>query len=144
MSQKIIDRAAKVVAGKTGGGNEGYCVLALIDSEGYPTASTLSVSKADGIKEMTFCVQLDGNKANRIKDCNRASVCFAAMEHNITLVGAVEILTAPEIKKEMWYDGLQHVFEKGADDPNYGVLRFKTKRYNIFFTDNFEFAAGAL
>ena len=131
MNQAIIDRACEIIAGKAGRGNEGHCVLALIDKEGYPTASTLSLSKADGIKYMTFCVGLDSNKAHRIGACNRASVCFSSAEYNITLVGAIEILTDPEIKKEMWYDGLENHFT-GADDPGYCVLRFKTKRYNLF------------
>ena len=144
MSEKTIGKAVKVITAKTGGGNEGHCVLALIDNEGFPTASTIAVSKADGIKELTFCVELNGNKANRIRDCNRASVCFSTEEHNITLVGTIEILTDPLIKKEMWYDGLQHIFTEGAGDPNYCVLRFKTKRYNLFFSDEFDHATGTL
>lgn len=144
MSQKIIDRAVKTIAGKTGGGDEGYCVLSLIDDEGFPTASVLSVSKADGISEVTFCTGLDEKKVSRIKACNRASVCFGSIEHNITLVGTIEVVTDPEVKKAMWYDGLQFMFEGGAEDPNYCVLRFKTKRYNLFFTDDYEHAEGTL
>jgi general stress protein 26 len=143
MSQKAIDRAVKVIAEKVGGGDEGHCVMALIDKEGYPTASTLSVSKADGIKGMTFCTGLDSNKAIRISDCNRASICFTSSKHNITLVGTVEVLTDPAIKKEMWYDDLGGVFT-GFDDPNYCVLRFKTNRYSLFFTDDYENAVGTL
>ena len=131
MSQEVIDRAAEIIAEKAARGNEGHCVLALIDKEGYPTASTISLSKADGIRDLTFCIELGSNKAHRIGDCNRASVCFSSAEYNITLVGTIEILTDPEIKKEMWYDGLENHFT-GADDPGYCVLRFKTKRYNLF------------
>ena len=144
MSQKTIDKAAKVISGKAGGGNEGYCVLALIDSEGFPTASTLSVSKADGIREVTFCTGLDDNKALRIAACNRACVCFASEEYNISLVGTIEVLTDPEIKKEMWYEGLEYHFPGGALDPDYCVLRFQTTRYNLFFTDEYDVAAGTL
>jgi general stress protein 26 len=141
MSQKTIDKAVAVIAEKTGGGDEGYCVLALIDKEGYPTASTVSVSKADGISSITFCTDLDSNKVIRVGNCNRASVCFASMEHNITLVGTIEVLTDPAIKKEMWYDDLGGMFT-GFDDPNYCVLRFKTIRYNLLFTDDYENVIG--
>ena len=48
MHDKIIDRAAEIVAKKCG--NAGYCTLTLIDIDGYPTAATISVSKAEGIK----------------------------------------------------------------------------------------------
>ena len=134
MNQEIIKRAEEVIAGKESRGDGGYCVLALIDKEGYPTASTLSVSKADGIKQMTFCTGLESNKAIRIKDCSRASICFTSAEYNITLVGDIEIVTDSETKKEMWYNGLEYHFT-GADDPNYCVLRFTTKRYSLFFVD---------
>jgi len=53
MNQEIISRACEIIGTKTGGiggGMEGHCVLALIDENGYPTASTLTISKANGIK----------------------------------------------------------------------------------------------
>jgi general stress protein 26 len=131
MNDDLIAKADDIIKKKAGTGNEGYCVLALIDEKGFPTASTLSVSKADGINCLTFCVELEGNKAKRIEKCNRASVCFNDIDYNITLIGTIEILTDPEIKKEMWYEGLEHHF-KGIEDPNYCVLRFKTLRYNLF------------
>ena len=130
MNTEIITRAGEIVASKTGGGNEGYCALALIDDDGFPTASTISASKADGINWITFCTGLGSNKAKRIEKCNRASVCFDSIDHNITLVGTIEVLTDPEIKKEMWYEGLESIFS-GPEDPNYCVLRFRTKRYNL-------------
>jgi general stress protein 26 len=131
MNKEVIDRACEIIAGKAGRGNDGHCVLALIDKEGYPTASTISVSKADGMSFLTFCTDVNSNKVHRIRACNHASVCFSSAEYNITLVGTVEILTDTEIKKEMWYDGLEGHFS-GADDPTYCVLRFKTLRYNVF------------
>lgn len=131
MNEEIIARAGEIIAKKTGGGNEGYCVLALIDKDGYPTASTISASKAEGINRITFCTGLGSNKADRIKQCSHASVCFNAIDHNITLVGTIEILTDLDIKKEMWYKGLEENFD-GPEDPNYCVLLFKTERYNLF------------
>jgi len=128
MNQEIINKAGEIVAKNTG--EAGYCALALIDLDGYPTASTISAAKADGIKWLTFCTGLSSPKVDRIKKCNRASVCFNSAEYNITLVGTIEILTAPDVKKEMWYGGLTHHFS-GPEDPNYCVLKFKTERYNL-------------
>jgi general stress protein 26 len=130
MNEEIIARAGEIVASKTGGGNEGYCVLALIDNDGFPTTSTISASKADGINWITFCTGIGSNKTKRIEKCNRASVCFDSIDHNITLVGTIEVLTDPQIKKEMWYKGLENHFN-GPEDPNYCVLRFRTNRYNL-------------
>jgi len=131
MNREVIARAEEIIAQKTGGGNEGYCTLALIDEDGYPTASTISISKADGLRWLTFCTGLGPGKADRIKQCDRASVCINSDAYNITLVGTIEVLTDPETKKEMWYDGLEHHFS-GPDDLGYCVLRFTTRRYNLF------------
>lgn len=128
MNEEIISRAEEIVAQNTG--ERTYCTLALIDLEGYPTVSTITASKADGINWLTFCTGLGSDKTNRILKCNRASVCFNSNEYNITLVGIIDIITDPNVKKEMWYGGLVNHFS-GPQDPNYCVLRFKTERINL-------------
>lgn len=140
MHEPIIQRAGDIIQGRTGGGNEGYCALALISPEGYPTVSTISISKADGIKWLTFCTGL-GSKDARIKHSNKAGVCVNSEEYNISLIGTIEIITTPEVKKDMWYDGLEHHFS-GWDDPNYCVLKFTTEQYNLFV--DWQSARGAL
>jgi len=131
VSKEIITKAAGIIAGKAGE-MSGYCTIALIDEEGYPTASTISISKSKGIEWLTFCVSLDDNKARRIGKCNRASVCVSSLEYNITLVGTAEIITDREIKKEMMLPGACEIWPGGADDPDYCVLRFTTRRYNLY------------
>ena len=135
MNDTRIQKAAAIIAKNCSHtapeGVMPYCVLALLDAEGYPTASTLTAAKSDGLKELTFCTGLGSNKAKRIKGSSRASVCFSADDYNITLVGDVEIVTDPAVKQNQWYNGLEHHF-KGPDDPEYCVLRFRTKRYGLF------------
>lgn len=139
MNEKIISRAGEIVAQNTG--ERTYCTLALIDLEGYPTVSTITASKSDGINWLTFCTGLGSDKSNRIIKCNRASVCFNSNEYNITLVGTIEIITDPDVKKEMWYGSLVNHFS-GPLDPNYCVLRFKTESYNVLV--DWEEAQGRL
>jgi general stress protein 26 len=146
MNQAIIEKAAAVIQAKTGyvgNGMEGYCALALIDENGYPSASTLTISKADGIKWITFLSGLKSNKAKRIDKCNRGCVCINSPKYNITLVGTIEVLTEPDIKKEMWQEPLGHMYS-GPDDPEYCVIRFNTERYNLFFADDGSQAKGTL
>lgn len=128
MHQEIIKKAGEIIQKNTGVGT--HCVLALMDLDGYPTASTITASKADGIKWITFCTGLGTPRVKRIEKCSRASVCFNSEDFNITLVGTMEVLTDPHIKKEMWYEGLANHFN-GPEDPNYCVLRFNTVRYNL-------------
>lgn len=130
MNVEIIKRAGEIIAKKIA--DFGHCTLALIDEDGCPTASTITASKACGIEWITFCTGLAGNKAIRARKCDRASVCFnQSGDHNITLVGTIEVITDAEVKREMWYDGLKNHCS-GPDDPGYCVLRFKTERYNLF------------
>ena len=146
MSQETIRQANDIINAKTGyvgGGMEGYAALSLIDEEGYPTTSTLTIVKADGIKWLTFATSPDDNKAKRIEKCSRASVCINSSEYNITLVGTIEIVTDMEIKKDMWLEpmnGSEHW--TGYDDPNFCVLRFTTERYNLYV--GYEEARGNL
>lgn len=129
MENETILKAGEIIAKNAQ--ENGYCTLALIDLEGYPTASTISASKNDGINWITFCTGLHWPKSDRIRKCNRASVCFNSIDHNITLVGTIELITDQEVKNEMWCSDLSDYF-KGPNDPDYCVLRFETKRYNIF------------
>ena len=145
MNQEVISRAEKIIMSKAdyiGGGMEGYCALSLIDEGGYPTASTLTISKADGIKWLTFLSGLKSNKAKRIDKYNRGCVCINSLKYNITLVGTLEVLTQPDIKNEMWQEPLGNMYS-GPDDPEYCVIRFATQRYNIFFDDG-KSAVGTL
>lgn len=129
MSQEIIEKAGQIIEQNTALGT--YCTLALIDNEGYPTASTITAAKSEGIERIFFGTGLASNKVKRIEKCNRAAICFnAGGDYNITLVGTIEVVIDPTFKREMWYSGLENHFS-GADDPNYCVLRFKTERYNL-------------
>ncbi len=128
MYEEIIRKAGEIIARQTR--ESTYCVLALVDFDGYPTVSTLTASKTEGIRRVTFCTGLNSTKARRVSKDNRASVCFNSPEHNITLTGTIKISTDPELKREMWYGGLVNHFS-GPDDPNYCVLCFTTERYNL-------------
>ncbi len=128
MNDEIICRADEIIAQNIG--EKTYCSLSLIDLEGYPTVSTITASKADGIRWLAFCTGLGSDRIKRIAQCNKASVCFNSDEYNITLVGVIEVITDPEVKKEMWYNGLANHFS-GPQDPNYCVLYFRTERYNL-------------
>ena len=131
MNEKVKARAGEIITGLAGQDN-GYCTLALIDKDGFPTASTVSIIKADGIKQFTFGVSLNDNKARRVQACNRASVCVNSQEYNITLVGTAEIMTDAESKQDLWQPWFSEIWTGGVADPDFCVLRFTTQRYNLW------------
>lgn len=147
MKQEVISKAEEIIHSKAGFkdklGMEGYVTIALIDENGYPTASTYVIIKADGIKWLTFGTGSDRDIVKRINKNNRGSVCINSTDFNITLVGTFEILTDPIIKKEMWIpNSAMDNHWNGPDDPQFCLLRFTTERYNLFV--GFKEAKGTL
>jgi len=137
--QMLIEKASKIINSRTASSETGnwetaIAILALIDDNGFPTASTLSMAGADGVNEISFVTGLGANKVNRINKSNKASVCINSGHYNITLVGIIEVLTDAQTKKDTWYEGCEHHFTS-VEDPNYCVLKFTTKRYCIYIGD---------
>lgn len=130
MHAELIRKAEDIIRQNTG--PDAYCVMALMDQDQYPTASTITPSRSEGIRWITFCTGLGSNKTNRIQICSRAAVCFNTNgAYNVTLIGTIEVVTDLAAKQESWYEGLENHFS-GADDPHYCVLRFQTERYNLW------------
>ncbi len=141
MRDRIIARAGEIVAQRMGGGNRGFCTLALMDEDGYPAMTTISVSKADGIKWLTFCTSLRANSVLRARRSCKAGVCVNSEGYHIALSGTIEVITDEAVKQEMWYQDLKQSFS-GPQDPDYCVLRFSTERYNLLI--DWQEARGSL
>ena len=149
MSQAVVKRAEALINSKSEyktGDMEGYAALSLIDDNGYPSATTFCITRADGIKWLTFNTAVDGREyAKRISKNNKACVCINSSAYTINLVGTAEASTDPETRKENWLplmDGGPHW--SGPDDPQLLIIRFTTERYTITFADNGTYAAGNL
>jgi len=148
MNHEVIKRASELINSMTEyklGGMEGYAALSLIDDNGYPSATTFSITKADGINWLTFNTATDRPYAERINKNNKACVCINSGAYTINLVGRAEALTDIETKKENWLplmDDMPHW--SGVNDPTLLIIRFTTERYTITFADDGAYAAGNL
>lgn len=146
MNQEVVKRASELINSMSEyklGGMEGYAALSLIDENGYPSATTFCITKADGINWLTFNTATDRPYANRIKKNNKACVCINSTAYTINLVGTVEACTDMETKKDNWFPFFEDgVHWTGVDDPTLLILRFKTERYTITF--NGSYAADSL
>ena len=146
MSEKIVARASELINSMTEyklSGMKGYAALSLIDENGYPSATTFCITRADGINWMTFNTATDRPYTARINKNNKACVCINSDEYTINLVGTAEALTDMETKRENWLpffdDGVHWT---GVDDPTLLILRFTTERYTITFADDGSYTAG--
>ena len=108
-------------------------VMAQTDELGYPSASMISASRANGTDWIAFCVFNNSNKSKRVRKDPRA--CVYLFENKsfsgISLTGKIEIITDLEVKRQMWYDELAEHFKEPENDC-WCVLMFKPERYNIF------------
>ena len=134
MNNSLIEKAVEIVSVEYAS-----CALGLIDLNGNPTVSAITVAKHDGLKWITFVTGKRSNKVQRIMKCDKASICFFSLEplYNITLCGKIEVITDLDVKKEMWYDGCEEHWES-YEDENFCILRFTTERYNICVGDEEE------
>ena len=87
MNEKIIERAGEIIALRSGVPKY-FCTLAFVDPDGYRHTTTISISKSEGIRWLTFCTGT-GAKADIINRCNKASVCINSAECHIALTGTI-------------------------------------------------------
>lgn len=59
------------------------------------------------------------------------------MEQAYVFSGNVEIVTNPQIRKEMWQDWYMNHFPGGPEDPNYLLLRFVGNEATIWIDKEF-------
>lgn len=127
-NNELIKRASEII--QTQCNENGYCALTLMDTDDRPNTTTITPSKAESIKVITFCTGF-GTRTERIQFRPDACVCFNSLSYHISLKGKMEIITDEKIKKEMWYSGLADHFS-GPEDPGYIVLKFVADSYTIF------------
>lgn len=145
MNEKVITKASEIVNAKSGfigDGMDGYVSLALINENGYPVITTISIAQADGIKWLTFVPGSKRNSVKRANMCNRACVCINSRYYHISLVGSIEVLTDAESKKDNWQQPLSAYWD-GPEEADYCVLRFTTEHYTIYLIDK-DFAGGEI
>ncbi len=109
---------------------EGY--FSVIDEMGYPKVATRSNVKPLGIMGGYFSSGTSGHLIQSIRQNPKSSVCFHKGADNITLIGVSEIVEDLEMKKMVWVDWFINHFTKGIEDPEYGVVRFKTERVSMW------------
>jgi len=125
MNANIFAKANQIIKNST----DAY--FGVIDENGCPSVSTVTVIKPENIFDVCFSTGLRSNKVNRLQKDNRASICFHAGGDNITLVGTAEILTDQETKNKYWMGWTDH-FPGGETDPDYCIIKLTVKRASLW------------
>ena len=110
----------------------------VIDENGYPSVSPVSLHNPQSISELYLTTTMDSNKVKRLLKNSKASINCYNSTSNITLVGDAEIFADEETKGKYWPDWVAagtDVYPDGVSDPNYCFIRFTTKRISLWIDD---------
>lgn len=134
MNQQLIEKASQIIVDRLGKSNlpDAYCAMSVVDKNGYPHISTITIAKSEGIQKVYLCTGLSSSLIVRLKNQDKASVCLNSGTYSFTLDGIAKVLTDEKIKKDCWYDGLSMHFKDGYKDEHLCVIEFTTKEYGIF------------
>ena len=110
----------------------GVVSFGIIDEQGYPTVSAVSLIKPDGINELYFSTSTGSNKENRLLANNMASMCCFTRADNVTLVGKAEIMRDQETKSKFWLDWFVDHYPQGPTDPSYIIIKFTAHRASLW------------
>jgi len=132
MDTKLLEKANEIIK------SFDYASFGVIDENGFPSVSAISLQNPENISELYFTTTMDSNKVKRLQKNNKASInCYTSM-NNITLVGETEIFSDQETKSKYWQEWVQlgsDVYPGGITDPNYCFIRFTTKRVALWIDD---------
>jgi len=126
MNTKLLEKANKAIR------NCSEASFAVIDEEGYPSASTVSLIGPENISTLYFSTNIGSNKEKRLQGSSKASLCCRVGDNNITLVGEAEVFTDQETKSKYWQNWFIDVYPGGEIDPTYCVIQFTTKRVSLW------------
>ena len=126
MSEDIIKKALDIVDRK-----DLVSTFGLVDGDGFPFVSSVVVIKNCGMGEFWISTSPVSRKAQIIKQNNKAGLCYHLGESNVTLMGSAEIVSDPQMKKDLWMDWMEAFFPKGPDDDNYVLIKFTAQKLRL-------------
>lgn len=125
-----------------------YVILSTVDENGYPQSRAMANLRQAGAVEgnpfqddsldTAFGTSAWRTKIEQIKKNPKASVYLLdAKTYQAALVlGTIEIVTDPEVKKTYWSKAFSTIYPQGPASPDYTVLRFKAQSFRIFGHDH--------
>ncbi len=91
-----------------------------------------------------FTTNTSSAKRDQILSNDKVSVyyCVPARYHGLMLMGNIEIVDDPAVKKMLWTPGWERYYPKGFDDPDHMVMRVFPRSARIWKGFKTEFPIG--
>jgi general stress protein 26 len=108
-------------------------LIASVDEDGFPNQKAmLKPSKIEGTKHFYFSTNTPSMRVAQYRKNPKASIYFyhkgLIKYEGVMLIGTMEVLEDPKIKKELWRTGDRIFYPGGVTDPNYCILKFTAER----------------
>ncbi len=118
--------------------------VASVDEEGFPNLKAMYTPRKIEGNCFYFSTNMSSLRAQQYLVNPKASIYFyhrgRFQYEGIMLVGTMEVLLTPAIKKEIWQPGDTIYYPGGISDPDYCVLKFtalRGRRYCGLKSENF-------
>ena len=120
--------------------------IASIDEEGFPNMKAMLMPRKIEGDSFYFSTNTSSIRISQYEKNQKACVYFyhkgKIRYEGVMLIGMMEVLTSPEIRKELWSTRDIIYYRKGVSDPDYCILKFtatKGRHYSDLETENFDF-----
>jgi general stress protein 26 len=102
--------------------------------DGYPNIKAMIKVENEGLKRIWFSTNTSSKRVAQLLRDPKACVYFVDFDQwkGLMLVGTVEVLQDAESRQRLWTEGDEKYYPLGVTDPDYSVLRFKTKWGNYY------------
>jgi general stress protein 26 len=106
----------------------------LRNPEKFPHEAKTLAEYDDGIVPY-ISTNTSSKKVDQILKNNSVAMYFCSPDEykGIMLQGIVEIVNDPDLKKRIWHDGLLMYYPKGHTDPDFTLLRVKSKLMKTWY-----------
>lgn len=113
-------------------------VIASINAEGYPRPVPIAKIATEGLSTIWMSTGSSSLKTTDFRVNPKAGLCFYTGGDSVALTGEVEVVTDAESKQKFWQNWFIKFFPQGIKDPEYTLLKFRSKQATIYIDDDFQ------
>jgi Uncharacterized stress protein (general stress protein 26) len=120
--------------------------IASIDEDGFPNMKAMLMPRKIEGDSFYFSTNTSSMRVSQYEKNEKACIYFyhkgKIRYEGVMFIGTMEVLTTPEIKKEIWNTRDIVYYPKGVTDSDYCVLKFtatKGRHYSGLKTENFAY-----
>ncbi|MEX3610723.1 pyridoxamine 5'-phosphate oxidase family protein [Rothia sp. LK2588] len=106
---------------------ERFVMMGSVSESGKIQTHPMTPQQVDEDADVWFFITLDGDQAQQLRQTPEVNLAFAETGSWLSVSGTVEFVDDRAMIEELWNDSAKAYFPQGKDDPNLGLLHFKSE-----------------